>query len=83
MPAQSQPWRRSSDCGGSACARARHSPARCFLPARFSPALGFFNVFPFIYSYVADHFQCLACLGVIVPVSAGLVSALSSPGWPP
>jgi tetratricopeptide (TPR) repeat protein len=36
------------------------------------PALGFFNVFPFIYSYVADHFQYLASLGIIVPVSAGL-----------
>jgi cytochrome c-type biogenesis protein CcmH/NrfG len=36
------------------------------------PALGFFNVFPFIYSYVADHFQYLASLGIIVPVAAGL-----------
>jgi hypothetical protein len=54
-----------------------------FFAGSLFPALGFFNVFPFIYSYVADHFQYLACLGVIVPVSAGLVSALSSPGWPP
>ena len=46
------------------------------------PALGFFNVYPFIYSYVADHFQYLACLGVIVSLSAGLVRALaSSPVW--
>jgi len=49
------------------------------------PALGFFNVFPFIYSYVADHFQYLASLGVIVPVAAGLTLALSSrpslPAW--
>jgi tetratricopeptide (TPR) repeat protein len=37
------------------------------------PVLGFFNVFPFIFSYVADHFQYLASLGVIVPVSAALV----------
>lgn len=54
-----------------------------FFAGSLFPALGFFNVFPFIYSYVADHFQYLACLGVIVPVSAGLVSALSSPGLPP
>ncbi len=40
------------------------------------PAMGFFNVYPFIYSYVADHFQYLAGLGIIVPVAAGL--ALSS-----
>jgi Tfp pilus assembly protein PilF len=29
------------------------------------PALGFFNVYPFIYSFVADHFQYLASLGII------------------
>ena len=36
------------------------------------PALGFFNVYPFRYSFVADHFQYLAGLGLIVPVAAGL-----------
>jgi tetratricopeptide (TPR) repeat protein len=30
------------------------------------PALGFVNVFPMRYSYVADHFQYLACIGLIV-----------------
>ncbi len=35
------------------------------------PALGFFNVYPFLFSYVADHFQYLACLGVIALVAAG------------
>ena len=39
------------------------------------PALGFFDVYPFRYSYVADHFQYLACLGVIVPLAAGLTLA--------
>lgn len=29
------------------------------------PALGFFDVFPFRYSYVADHFQYLACIALI------------------
>jgi tetratricopeptide (TPR) repeat protein len=33
------------------------------------PALGFFNVYPFRYSFVADHFQYMASLGVIVPFS--------------
>jgi protein O-mannosyl-transferase len=33
------------------------------------PALGFFNVYPFVYSYVADHFQYVASLGIIVPVA--------------
>lgn len=36
------------------------------------PALGFFNVYPFKFSYVADHFQYLACIAVIASLSAGL-----------
>src|SRR5262249_21371838 len=35
------------------------------------PILGFFNVVFFRLSFVSDHFQYLAILGVIVPVSAG------------
>jgi len=38
------------------------------------PALGFFNVYPFVFSFVADHFQYLACLGIVVPVAAGLAA---------
>ncbi|HUR57742.1 MAG TPA: tetratricopeptide repeat protein [Opitutaceae bacterium] len=34
------------------------------------PVLGFFNVYPFLYSFVADHFQYLASLGVIALVAA-------------
>jgi tetratricopeptide (TPR) repeat protein len=40
------------------------------------PALGFFNVFPFQFSYVADHFQYLASLGIFAAFSAGAVQAL-------
>jgi tetratricopeptide (TPR) repeat protein len=36
------------------------------------PVLGFLNVYPFRYSFVADHFQYLACLGLIVPLAAAL-----------
>jgi len=46
-----------------------------FFAGTLLPALGFFNVYPFIYSYVADHFQYLASLGVIVPAAAGLSAA--------
>src|SRR5438132_11030573 len=35
------------------------------------PMLGFFNVTFFNYSFVSDHFQYLAILGIIVPFSAG------------
>jgi len=40
------------------------------------PVLGFLNVYPFRYSLVADHFQYLACLGIIVPIAAGITLAL-------
>jgi tetratricopeptide (TPR) repeat protein len=33
------------------------------------PVLGFLHVYPFRYSYVADHFQYLAMLGIIVPMT--------------
>lgn len=45
------------------------------------PVLGFFNVYPFRYSYVADHFQYLASLGLIVPFAAGATVYFSS-RWP-
>jgi len=41
------------------------------------PVLGFLNVYPFVFSYVADHFQYLASLGVIVAVSGGVAAGLS------
>lgn len=34
------------------------------------PVLGFFNVFPFVYSYVADHFQYLASMAIITFLAA-------------
>jgi Flp pilus assembly protein TadD len=40
------------------------------------PVLGFLNVYPFRYSLVADHFQYLALLGIVVPVSAGIALLL-------
>jgi tetratricopeptide (TPR) repeat protein len=38
-----------------------------------TPALGFVNVYPFVYSYVADHFAYLATL-VAAVVAAGAIS---------
>jgi tetratricopeptide (TPR) repeat protein len=43
--------------------------ALLFFIGTLVPALGFLNVYPFIFSYVADHFQYLASLGIIVPAA--------------
>jgi tetratricopeptide (TPR) repeat protein len=57
---------------------ARAPLAGClFFLGTLSPALGFVDVYPFRYSYVADHFQYLAMLGIIVPAAAGLSLALA------
>jgi protein O-mannosyl-transferase len=48
------------------------------------PILGFFNVYPFRYSFVADHFQYLPSLGVIAALAAGLTTACRAvAGWAP
>ena len=48
-----------------------------FFAGTLFPVLGFLNVYPFIYSYVADHFQYLASFGVIVTAASGLTLALT------
>lgn len=45
--------------------------AGLFYPLTLFPALGLFNVYPFRYSFVADHFQYLASIGIFVLVVAG------------
>ncbi len=44
--------------------------ALLFYTGTLFPVLGFLNVYPFRFSWVADHFQYLASLGIIVPVCA-------------
>jgi tetratricopeptide (TPR) repeat protein len=41
----------------------------CFVASLF-PALGFFNVYPMMYSYVADHFQYIASISMIILLCA-------------
>lgn len=45
------------------------------------PALGFFNTFPMLFSFVADHFQYLASIGILtlVVASAARVRAIPAP----
>jgi tetratricopeptide (TPR) repeat protein len=44
--------------------------AALFFVGSLFPALGFFNAYPFRYSFVADHFQYLPSLGVIAFAAA-------------
>ncbi len=55
-------------------ARRNRTPLAAFLffCGTLVPVLGFFDVYPFRFSYVADHFQYLASLGIIVPFAAVL-----------
>ncbi len=43
-----------------------------FFVGTLFPALGFFNVYPFRYSFVADHFQYLAMIGPLTLAVAGI-----------
>jgi tetratricopeptide (TPR) repeat protein len=44
-----------------------------FFPAMLFPMLGFFSLYTFQYTYVADHYQYVACIGLIaLAVGAGL-----------
>ncbi len=59
--------------------RKSRAPLAAFLyyGAMLFPAMGFFNVYPFRFSFVADHFQYLAGLGPIV-VAAGRIGGVFS-----
>lgn len=50
--------------------------AFAFFLVTLAPASGFFNVYPMRYSWVADHFQYLACLGPLALFAAGAALAL-------
>ena len=65
-------------------ARRRRAPLAAFLlyAGTLFPVLGFVNVYPFLFSFVADHFQYLASLALIVPLSSLLVQGLQRLGKP-
>jgi tetratricopeptide (TPR) repeat protein len=60
-------------CAFWAIRRISRAPLAAFLffVGTLVPVLGFFNVYPFRFSFVADHFQYLASLGIITLASAG------------
>ena len=54
----------------------RRAPLAVFLyfTVTVFPALGFLNVYSFRYSFAADHFQYLACIGPLALSAAGMES---------
>jgi tetratricopeptide (TPR) repeat protein len=49
--------------------------AALFFAATLFPALGFVDLYPMRFSFVADHFQYLTSLGIIAPLAAGVARA--------
>lgn len=49
--------------------------AALFFGGSLFPVIGFFNVFAFIFSFVADHWQYLPSIGVVVLAAAGIAGA--------
>lgn len=58
--------------------RGRRGPflALAFFAGTVFPAIGFFNVYPHLFSFVADHFQYLAFIGVTVFVVSSAYSLI-------
>jgi tetratricopeptide (TPR) repeat protein len=65
-------------------ARGRREPAvaLAFSAGTISPALGFIDVFPHQFSFVADHFAYLASAGIIALVAAALAAIAAGTGRP-
>jgi len=51
--------------------------AAIFFAATLFPVLGFIMLYTFMYSFVADHYQYLACIGPIALAAAGIVKGLA------
>jgi tetratricopeptide (TPR) repeat protein len=51
-----------------------------FYVATLIPLLGFFMLYTFLYTFVADHYQYVACIGPIALAAAGITLAFDSFG---
>ncbi len=52
--------------------------AALFFATTLSPVLGFIMLYTFYYSFVADHYQYVASIGLVTLVSAGIARAIAS-----
>jgi protein O-mannosyl-transferase len=55
--------------------------ATLFFATMLSPVLGFVMLYTFLYSFVADHYQYLACIGPIALAVAGIRLGLDRVSW--
>jgi len=55
--------------------------AAAFFVATLSPVLGFIMLYTFLYSFVADHYQYLACIGPMALAAAGMKIGLGRVAW--
>lgn len=56
--------------------------AMLFYAATLAPMLGFIMLYTFVYSFVADHYQYIACIGPIALAAAGMEPRLRQWKWP-
>ena len=54
--------------------------ALLFYGLTLAPLLGFVMLFTFVYTFVADHYQYVACIGPMALAAAGIVRAVDSAG---
>ena len=56
--------------------------ALLFFGVTLAPTLGVFNLYTFRYSFVADHYQYVACIGIFALIAAAAATALQRlPRW--
>lgn len=56
--------------------------AALFFAVTLFPALGFFNLYPMRYSFVADHYQYQASIGILALIGAAVAWAANGRGKP-
>ena len=72
------PWSRGTRAAPSGRGHRSVLAALLLFGGTLFPVLGFFNVYPFLFSYVADHFQYLASLALFA-LAGAVLAHVSAP----